>query len=126
MPRFVERRKYRRFEIPKGVTKIIKGTGHTFLKSFSRSYPLLNACVGGVNVLFPMVFNAGEELLLELRAPGEKAIRLRSKVIWTNPVPLSKDILTGFEFFPFGDDRDLNPPETMSVMRRLYARYVKG
>lgn len=126
MARFVERRKYRRFEIPGGLAKIGKISGYPSFKTFSTPYPILNACIGGVNILCPGVFNTGEELMLELLAPGEKAIRLRSKVVWTNPVPLSNDILTGFEFFPFGDDKDLNPLEAMSVLRRLYARYIKA
>jgi hypothetical protein len=84
----------------------------------------LNASIRGVNVLFPMAFNTGEEVLVELHAPGEKAIKLHSKVIWTSPVPLSNDILTGLEFLPFGEDKDLNPPEAMGVLRRLYARYI--
>ena len=124
MTRFVEKRKYRRFEIPGGLVKIGKVSGYPSLKAFSQPYPVLNTSIKGINVLFPMVFNTGEEIVVELHAPGEKAIRLRSKVIWTNPVPLSNDILTGFEFFPFGTDKGLNPPEAMSVLRRLYARYI--
>jgi hypothetical protein len=124
MARFVERRKYRRFEIPGGLVKIGRVPGYPSLKAFSQSYPLLNACIAGVNILFPVAFNTGEEILLELHSPGEKAIRLRSKVIWTSPVPLSNDILTGFEFLPFGEDKGLNPPEAIGILRRLYARYI--
>ena len=126
MAQFVERRKYRRFEIPGGLAKIGKLSGYPSLKPFSTHYPLINGCIGGANILCPRVFNTGEDLMLELHAPGEKAIRLRSKVIWTNPVPLSEDILTGFEFFPFGEDKNLNQPEAMGVLRRLYARYIKA
>jgi len=124
MARFVERRKYRRFEIPGGLVKIGKVSGYPSLKAFSQLYPVLNASISGVNVLFPVAFNTGEEILVELHAPEEKPIRLRSRVIWTSPVPLSNDILTGFEFFPFGEDKGFNSPEAMGVLRRLYARYI--
>lgn len=120
----VERRKYRRFEIPGALAKIGKVQKYLLFRHFSNFFPLINACVGGMNILCPKVFYTGEDRLLELHAPGEKVIRLRSKVIWTNPVPLSKDILIGFELYPFGEGKDLNPPEAMGVLRRLYARYV--
>jgi hypothetical protein len=125
MTHFVERRKYRRFEIPGGTVKLGKTPGYPSLfKPPSKTYPLMNACIGGINILCSMALNTGEDFLLELQAPGEKAVKLRSRVIWTNPVPLSKDILTGFELFTFGENRDQNPPETMGVLRRLYARYI--
>ncbi len=122
----VERRKYRRFEIPGGTAKIVKAQGFSLLKPFTSSFPLMNACMGGVNILCSKELNTGDNLLLELNAPGEKAIRVRAKVIWANPVPLSNDVLTGFELASFGDDRNLNPPEVMNVLRRLYAKYVKS
>ncbi len=126
MAKLVERRKYRRFEIPGGKAKIVKLAGFSFLKPFSRPYPILNASMGGVNILCTKEFCTGEELLLELHAPGEKAVRVRSKVIWINTVPISNDNIIGFEFFPFGDDKNLNSPEAMGILRRLYARYIEG
>ena len=122
----VERRKYRRFEIPGGTAKIGKAQGFSLLKPFSKSFPLMNACMGGVNILCNRELNTGDNLLLKIHAPGEKSIKISAKVIWTNPVPLSNDVLTGFELAPFGGDRDLNPPEAMNVLRRLYAKYIKS
>ena len=127
MSQIIERRKYRRFEVPGGTAKIGKITGYpSIFKPLSKTCPLINACIGGVNILCTRALNTGEDFLIELLAPGEEAIRLRSKVIWTNPVPLSRDILTGFELFPFGEDRDQNPSEAMGVLRRLYARYINA
>ena len=125
MARVIERRKYRRFEIPGGTVKIGKITSHLSYKPFSKSYPILNVCISGVNILCTKALNTGEDIYLELNAPGENAIRLRSKVVWTSPVPLSKDILTGLKIYPFGEGKDFNPPEALSVLRRLYARYIK-
>ena len=125
MAQFVERRKYRRFEIPGGKVNIARFRGYSFFKPFSAHYPLLNICMGGLNILSTREFSTGEDLLLELHAPDEKVIRLRSKVIWTNPIAISKDTLIGFEFFPFGEDKHLNPHEAMHVLRRLYARYIE-
>ncbi len=126
MAGFVERRKYRRFEIPEGTAKIGKIPGNPSYKPFSGSCPLLNVCIEGVNILCSMAISAGENLLFELHAPGEDVIKLRARVVWTNPVPLSKDILAGFKLFPFGEDKDQNPPEAMGVLRRLYARYIEA
>ena len=125
MPQLVERRRYRRFEVPGGKAKIGKFAGYSFFKPFSTPYPILNACIGGVNILCNRGFFTGEDLLLELYAPEEKPIKLRAKVIWANPVPISNDLVTGFEFFPFGDDKHLNSPKAMHTLRKLYARYIK-
>lgn len=124
MKEYVERRKYRRFEVPGALVKIGKAQKYPLFRPFSNPFPLLNACVGGVNILCSKALNTGENQLLELQAPGEKAVRLRSKVVWTNPVPLSTDILIGFELYPFGEGKDLNPPEAMGILRRLYERYI--
>ncbi len=125
MSQFVERRKYRRFEVPGGKTKIGKFAGYSFFKPFSAPFPILNACIGGVNILCNREFSTGEDLLLELFAPEEKPIKVRAKVIWANPVLISNDLLTGFEFFPFGDDKHLNSPGAMHILRKLYARYIR-
>ena len=125
MPQLVERRRYRRFEVPGGKAKIGKFTGHSFFRAFSKPYPILNASIGGVCILCDREFSTGEDLLLELYAPEEKPIRVRAKVIWANPVPISNDLVTGFEFFPFGDDKHLNSPKAMHTLRKLYARYIK-
>ncbi|MFC1495213.1 PilZ domain-containing protein [Thermodesulfobacteriota bacterium] len=109
-----ERRKYRRFEIPDGKIKIKK-------TSF---YPVLNSGIGGINILFDMELKTGKVIQFELIAPEEEPMKFNAKVIWTNPVPLSSDIITGFEFSPFDENKDHNSPEAMSLLRRLYARYI--
>ena len=121
-----ERRKYRRFEIPGGTAKIAKTQGFSLLKPFSSSFPLMNVCMGGVNILCNRELNTGENFLLELKAPGEKTIKVHAKVIWTNPVPLSNEIITGFELAPYGDDKNLNSSESLNILRRLYAKYIKS
>lgn len=120
----VERRKYRRFEIPGGSVKTGKFSGFSIFKPVSAARPLLNICIGGLNFLGEKEFRTGEDLLLEIHVPDENIFKVRSKVIWSNPVPISSERLTGLEFFPFIDDRNLNPPEVMTILRRLYARYT--
>jgi hypothetical protein len=126
MARFVERRKFRRFEIPGGKVKNLTGPGSFLLRPFLKAYPLLNMGMGGINFLSTREFIKSEELVIEIYAPEEERIQLHSRVIWTNPVPLSKDLVTGCEFFPFGEERHQNSPEEMNTLRRLYARYTKG
>jgi len=108
-----ERRRYRRFEIPGGKVKIKK-----------TSFPVLNVGVDGINILCNKELSTGEVVQLELIIPKEKPLRLRSKVIWTNPVALSRDIIIGLEFLPFDENKDHNSSEAKNMLRRLYARYI--
>lgn len=82
--------------------------------------------MGGINFLSAREYVKGEELVIELNAPEEGLIELLIRVIWTNPVPLSKDFVTGCEFFPFGEERRQNSPEAMNTLRRLYARHTRN
>jgi hypothetical protein len=109
-----ERRTYRRFEIPGAEAKI---------KKFS-FYPVLNCGIGGLNILFDREMNTGKVIEFELIVPGEESLKFNSKIIWTNPVPLSSDIMTGVQFLPFDENMDHNSPEALSLLRRLYARYI--
>jgi hypothetical protein len=126
MSKMVERRKYRRFEIPGSKVKIMGGLGDSLLRPFLKQYPCLNIGMGGINFLSSKEFIKGEEFVIELNTPEEEKIELRARVIWTNPVAMSKDLKAGCEFFPFGEERHLNSPDAMSILRRLYARYVKA
>lgn len=118
-----ERRKYRRFEIPEAKAKIKKSSSFSLLKSFS-SYPVLNISIGGVMILFDGELSTGEVIHFELIVPEEKSLKFHAKVKWTNPVPLSCDMITGFEFLPFDEDKHHNSTEAMNLLRRLYARYI--
>ena len=110
----VERRMYRRFEIPGAEAKIKK----------SSFYPVLNCGIGGINILFDREINTGKVIEFESMVPGEESLKFQARVIWTNPVPLSSDIMTGLEFLPFDENMDHNSPEALSLLRRLYARYI--
>jgi Tfp pilus assembly protein PilZ len=120
-----EKRKYRRFEIPDGRIRY-KNTGASMFKKFSKDYPLLNVSLGGAQILCDREFRNGEEVVLQIHAPKEKAVKLISKVVWQNPVALTNDKVVAFEFIPFGEGEYMNSPETMNVLRRLYARYVEN
>ncbi|MBN1904749.1 MAG: PilZ domain-containing protein [Deltaproteobacteria bacterium] len=126
MAKLIERRKFRRFEIPDSKVKIMLGLGSSFIRPFLKQYPLLNIGMGGINFISTREFIKGEELVIELNAPEEGQIELLLRVIWTNPVTMSKDLVTGSEFFPFGEERHMNSPDAMNTLRRLYARYVEG
>jgi hypothetical protein len=121
----VERRKFRRFEIPGSRVKIMGCLGDSLLRPFLKQYPCLNIGMGGINFLSTKEFIKGEELNIELYASEEERIELRSRVIWTSPVAMSKDLKTGCDFILFGNERHLNSPDAMNTLRRLYARYSK-
>jgi hypothetical protein len=125
MAEIVERRKYRRFEIPGSRVKIMGGLGDSLLRPFLKQYPCLNIGMGGINLLSTKEFIKGQEFVIEIYVSEEERIELRSRVIWTNPVAMSKDLKTGCEFIPFGEERHLNSPDAMNTLRRLYARYIK-
>jgi len=126
MSQFVERRKYRRFEIPGGELRYKRITAPVLIQHFSKSHPVLNVGVDGLAFVCEEEFNQGEKLIIQLIAPDEDPLNLRSILRWQDSIALSSDVIVGLEFVEFGDDKDLNPPETLRVLRRLYARYVKG
>jgi hypothetical protein len=126
MERFNERRKFRRFEIPGGKARYKKIVQPGLIKHFSKSYLVMNLGVGGLSMLCGQGFRNGETVILQLTAPGEKPMNLRSIVIWQNPIALSNDMIVGFEFVEFGSYKDLNSPEALNVLRRLYARYIEN
>ena len=125
MERFKERRRFRRFEIPSGEARYKKIARPKLIKYFSKSYPVLNLGVGGLAVLSREVLRNGEAVIIQLTAPGEKLLNLRSRVIWQNPVALRNDMVMGLEFMEFGNRKDFNSPDALNVLRRLYARYIK-
>ncbi len=126
MSQFVERRRYRRFEIPGGVVRYKRITAPVLIQHFSKPHPVLNVGIGGLAFLCEEEFHQGEKLIIQLAAPNEDPLNLRSILRWQDSIALSSDVIVGLEFMEFGDNKDLNPPETLRVLRRLYARYVKG
>ncbi|MFC1533465.1 PilZ domain-containing protein [Thermodesulfobacteriota bacterium] len=125
MNQLVEKRKFRRFEITGGEARYKKIGLHAFLKDFSNPYPLLNISIGGLSILYEEEFGQGEEAMIQLVAPNEAPLNLRSRMIWQGPLVLSTDLVIAFEFLPFDDNKGCNPPGTLNVLRRLYARYAK-
>ncbi|MDB9823472.1 PilZ domain-containing protein [Deltaproteobacteria bacterium] len=125
MTEFVEKRKFRRFEMPGGEVRHKRIMSPVLLQHFSKPYPVLNMGVGGLAVVCKEGFRNGEALIIQLTAPNENPLNLRSTVRWQGPIALSTDIIAGLEFTEFGNNRDLNSPETLGVLRRLYARYIK-
>ena len=125
MDKSVEKRKFRRFEIPGGKAKHRKIVKPAIIKHFSKSYPVLNLCVGGIAVLCSKEFRSGERVIIQLRAPNENPVNLQSKVRWQDQIALSNDVIVGFEFLEFGNNKGLNSPDALNLLRRLYARYRK-
>jgi hypothetical protein len=124
MAEFVEKRRFRRFEIPEGRIRHKRISVPALLQHFSKSYPILNMGVGGLALLCKDEFRSGEKLVIHITAPKEDPLILRSLVRWKDPIPLSTDIMAGLEFSEFGDDKDMNSPDALGVLRRLYARYI--
>ncbi len=118
-----EKRKYRRFEIPGAKAEIKRSRSFSLLRKIS-SYPVLNICIGGTAILFDRELSTGKSIQLELIVPEEKPLKFHARVIWTYPVPLSSDVITGFEFLFFDEDDHNNSVEAMNLLRRLYARYI--
>jgi hypothetical protein len=75
MVKLVERRKYRRFEIPCSKVKVMPGLGSSFVRPFFKTIPHLNMGIGGINFLSTKEFVRGEELLLNTmrRKRGDRA-----------------------------------------------------
>ena len=125
MPEFVEKRRYRRFEIPGGSVRYKRIITSILVQHFSRPRPILNAGIGGLAFLSDEEFHQGERIVIQVTAPNEDPLYLHSNLKWQGSISLSSEIIAGLEFIEFGDHEDFNPPETLGVLRRLYARYVK-
>jgi hypothetical protein len=124
MPEYNEKRQFRRFEIPGGEGQFKRVGLAGSLRQFSKSYPVMNASVGGISLLCDEEFKQGEEVLIRLIAPREAPIVLRSICRWQKRIALDIDKVIGFEFMPFSANKGSNPPELLDVLRRLYARYT--
>ena len=124
MTHFDEKRKFRRFEIPGGEAKYNERIMLPHIhKTFSKSYPVLNICIGGLALLCEERFNQDEKLIIQLSVPKEDVLDLRLTVKWQEPVALSTEVIVGFEFMEFSNSKGWNSPDTLNVLRRLYARY---
>lgn len=124
MAQYVEKRQFRRFEIPGGEGQYKRISLASSLRHFSKSYPIMNASVSGIALLCEEEFRQGEEVFIRLIAPREDPIILRSICRWRKRIALDIDQVIGFEFIPFSSNKDANPPELLDVLRRLYARYT--
>lgn len=126
MTEFVEKRKFRRFEITGGGAKHKRTASPALIRHFSKTHPVLNVSLGGIALLCRRDFRNGERVIIRLVVPNESPLNIGARVKWQRPVALSSDVIVGFEFMPFDNSEDLNSPEKLKILRRLYARYING
>jgi hypothetical protein len=125
MAQYVEKRRCRRFEIPGGEVKYKKIGLLILNKDFSKAYSLLNVSKGGLAFVCEKKFRRGKKLMLQLLAPNEIPLNLRSRVRWQGQWAGSTFRVTGAEFMPFGTRRSWNSLEALDVLGRLDAQYGK-
>jgi hypothetical protein len=73
---YIERRKYRRFEIPGGKVKYRKTGLLSFRKNFSEACPVLNASKGGLGFVCEGRFGWSKKVMVQLPVPEETPLNL--------------------------------------------------
>jgi hypothetical protein len=126
MAQYVEKRRCRRFEIPGGEVKYKKIGLLILTKGFSKAYPVLNVSKGGLAFVCEEKLRRDTKLMVQLLAPKEIPLNLRSRVRWQGQWAGSSAFrVTGVEFMPFGTRRGWNALEALDVLGRLDAHYGK-
>ena len=126
MAQHVEKRRCRRFEIPGGEAKYKKIGLLILTKGFSKVYPVLNVSKGGLAFVCEGKLRRDTKLMVQLLAPKEIPLNLRSRVRWQGQWAGSSAFrVTGAEFMPFGTRRGWNSLEAHDVLGRLDAHYGK-
>ena len=82
MAQNAEKRRCRRFEIPGGEVKYKKIGLLILMKGFSKAYPVLSVSKGGLAFLCEEKLRRDEKLAVQLLAPNEIPLNLRSRVRW--------------------------------------------
>ncbi|MFC1866702.1 response regulator [Thermodesulfobacteriota bacterium] len=119
----VDKRRCRRFEIP-GATGKCKKTGlHVLLKGFSKAYPIVDISKGGLSFTCEETLKKGQKITVQLLAPNEPPLNLRSMIRRVGLSALNKDNMVGVVFMPFGNRSGGNPTEALNVLRRLDEQY---
>lgn len=122
----VEKRRSRRFQIPGGEVRYKKIGLLTLMKDFSKAYPVLNVSKGGLAFACEEKLRRGKKFMVQLLAPNEIPLNLRSRVRWQGQWAGSSAFrVTGVEFMPFGTCRGWNSLEALDVLRRLDTHYGK-
>lgn len=125
MTHSVEKRKCRRFEIPGGKAKLKKNGLLTVFRRFSKEYSVFNMSKGGLAFICAEKFRPGDKLMVQLSAPNEAPLTLRSRVLANGQPEDSAFELVGVEFMPFGNRKDWNCMESLDVLRKLDEQYGK-
>ena len=121
----VEKRKCRRFEIPGGKAKFKKNGLLSVLRRFSKEYPVSNLSKGGLAFISEDKFRPGDKLMIQLMAPNETPITLRSRVLACGQPEDSAFEMVSVEFVPFGNRIGWNRVASLDVLRRLDEQYGK-
>ena len=115
----------RRFEIPGAEGKYKKMGLLVLRKGFSEVYPVINLSKGGLAFLCNKKLNKGDKVMVQLQAPDEPPMDLRSVVtnqrLWTD----GESMVTGVKFMLFGKRSGSNPMEALDILRRLDVQYGK-
>ena len=121
----VEKRKCRRFEIPGGKAKFKKNGLLSVFMRFSKEYSISNLSKGGLAFITEERFYPGDKLMIQLLAPNETPLTLRSRVLANGQPEDSAFELVSVEFMPFGSRRGWNRTESLDILRRLDEQYGK-
>jgi len=73
-------------------------------------------------IAYPPIYN-NDGIKIKVKFPGEKALNLKAKVMWTAENQDGKTIRIGVMFMPFGSRREYNPPGNLARLNKLNEKY---
>ncbi len=121
----IEKRTCYRFEVPRGKVEYRKFKMFNFQKGTSIAYRLINLSKGGVSFVCEEVIRKNKKLIIKLLIPDYEPLELLAKVRWQRSSSDGSYLTMGVVFMPFGTGVYMNLMETLNVLRKIDAQYVK-
>ena len=124
----MKKRSCKRFSIP-GTVLYYKNKPRFFGKGkYSDAYyPLINMSKGGAGFLCNERLKAGTSLVIKIRIPGiSTEPEIISEVKWISKNPeQSYRYRTGLAFGSYGEGKNQNPKEILTLLESLETKYAK-
>ena len=123
MPKGIEKRRCRRFQVSGALGIIKKIDSPAILKGFSKAYPVWDVSKGGLTFSCSESLKKDLKIILQLVIPGEPVLDLLSIVRRVGQPDSNGNRLCSIKFIPFGNSSDNNSIETLNVLRMLDEKY---
>jgi hypothetical protein len=118
-----DKRAFDRLQIPGALVIFRKKNKLGFFERYSKPMELFNITKSGVCFASDKKFDAGENVCIDIKIPGEKELRLFGNIKWISENLASAVCLIGAQFSAFGKGRNYNSLKSLDRLRSLHQEY---